>query len=161
MHAFVCTDLAHAFASPDKNCLFVKSRNLRLALPVMHLPHSSLIFLWRGLQNFQSTRHFKGQQKRVNCCFKCIVLVEYSFYYSLSETDKSWLFSPLLHQVYVGWSSFDHITGAKWVLYHFARFCVFLREEPQMVHFAMDSVCVDLPSPLTSYLLPTYYKSNT
>ena len=42
----------------------------------------------------------------------------------------------------MGWSSFDHITGAKWVLYHFARFCVFLREEPQMVHFAMDSVCL-------------------
>ena len=52
-----------------------------------------------------------------------------------------------------------NITGAKWVLFfHFARF---LREEPQMVHFAMDSVCVDLPSPLTLYLLQTYYKSNT
>ena len=52
MHAFVCTDLAHAFASPDKNCLFVKSRNLRLALPVMHLPYSSLIFSLKGALKF-------------------------------------------------------------------------------------------------------------
>ena len=52
MHAFVCTNLAHAFASPDKNCLFVKSRNLRLALPVMHLPYSSLIFSLKGALKF-------------------------------------------------------------------------------------------------------------
>ena len=87
----------------------------------------------------------KGQQKRLNCCFKCIFLVEYLFYYSLNETDKKLTFSPLLHQVFVGWSTLINISGTKLdLVFHFARF---LREEPQMVHFAMDSVCGSPISP--------------
>ena len=95
MHAFVCTDLVHAFASPDKNCLFVKSRNLRLALPVMHLPYSSLIFLWRGLQNYQPTRHFKRYQKRVNAVLNASFLLStcfITFLVRLTKVEFSTLF---------------------------------------------------------------------
>ena len=40
----------------------------------------------------------------------------------------------------MGWSTLINISGTKLdLVFHFARF---LREEPQMVHFAMDSVCL-------------------
>ena len=91
---------------------FVKSRNLRLALPVMHLPYSSLIFSLKGALKFcrqlsiYSFYQVKGQQKRLNCCFKCIFLVEYLFYYSLSETDKKLTFS-LFYIEFCGLEHFD------------------------------------------------------
>ena len=116
---------------------FVKSRNLRLALPVMHLPYSSLIFSLKGASKF--VVNSKGNKKDLIAVWMHFSLLSTYSTILWTRLTKSWLFSPLLHQVFVGWSTLINISGTKLdLVFHFARF---LREEPQMVHFAMDSPC--------------------
>ena len=121
----------------------------------MHLPYSSLIFSLKGALKFcrqlsiYSFYQVKGQQKRLNCWFKCIFLVEYLFSDSLSETDKKLLFSSSTSS-FVGWSTLINISGTKLdLVFHFARF---LREEPQMVHFCNGFSVLDSPISPSRYI---------
>ena len=148
-----------------QNCLFVKKQNLKLALPVMHLPYSSLIFSWKGALKFVVNSAFirfiksKGNKKDSIAVLNASFLLSTYFVILWTRLTKVDFFpSSTSSLLWVGalWSI--SLVLKLDLVFLFARY---LREEPQMVHFAMDSVCVDLPSPLTLYLLPTYYKSNT
>ena len=92
---------------------FVKSRNLRLALPVMHLPYSSLIFSLKGaLKFFVVNSAFirfiksKGNKKDSIAVLNASFLLSTYFIILWTRLTKSWLF-PLCYIKFCGLEHFD------------------------------------------------------